>query len=205
VHCVGCIPGTGPELFVSTNLDWMPNSQPRSEWDDECHEPFPRATRTASRPGLLGQHTVRSDYTSAMTRSQFLMAGAAVAIPGMAAEPTAAEKANLALVADFCAAFATRDMAKIASYLAPNCSYRITETAMPALGAAAVDRIKSHVERSSKIEFQILDSWARGPMVINERIDSFTRPDASPAYHLVGVFFIKDGKIAEWTDFGIRT
>ena len=71
------------------------------------------------------------------------MASAAVAIPGMAAEPTAGEKANLALVADFCAAFTTRDMTKIASYLAPNCSYRITETAMPALGTAAVDRITS--------------------------------------------------------------
>src|SRR5262245_11948613 len=125
---------------------------------------------------------------NAMTRSRFLMTGAAFALPVIAAEPTAAEKENLALVADFCAAFATRDMQKIASYLAPNCSYRVTETAMPAVGAAAVERIKSYVERSSKIEFKILDSWARGPMVINERIDSFTRPDASPAYHLVGVF-----------------
>lgn len=139
-----------------------------------------------------------------MTRSQFLMAGAAFAMPAMAAGRTAAEEANLALVADFCAAFATRDMAKIASYLAPDCSYRITETAMPAVGAAAVERIKSYVDRSSKIEFKILDSWARGPMVINERIDSFTRADASPAYHLVGVFFIKDAKIAEWIDYGIR-
>jgi len=132
------------------------------------------------------------------------MTGAALAMPAVAAGQTAAEAANLALVADFCAAFATRDMTKIASYLAPNCSYRITETAMPVVGAAAVERIKSYVERSSKVEFKILDSWARGPMVINERIDSFTRPDASPAYHLVGVFFIKDGKIAEWTDYGIR-
>lgn len=139
-----------------------------------------------------------------MTRSQFLMTGAALAIPAMAAERTAAEEANLTLVADFCASFATRDMAKIASYLAPNCSYRITETAMPAVGPAAMERIKSYVERSSKIEFKILDSWARGPMVINERIDSFTRSDASPAYHLVGVFFIKDAKIVEWTDYGIR-
>jgi limonene-1,2-epoxide hydrolase len=139
-----------------------------------------------------------------MTRSEFLLAGAALAIPAMAAEPTTTEKANQALVADFCAAFASRDMTKIASYLDPNCSYRITETAMPAVGVAAVERIKSYVERSSKIEFKILDSWARGPMVINERIDSFTRPDASPAFHLVGVFLIKDGKIAEWTDFGIR-
>jgi limonene-1,2-epoxide hydrolase len=143
-----------------------------------------------------------------MTRSQFLLTGAAIAIPSMSAqptgEPTAAENANLALVADFCAAFASRDMTKITSYLAPNCAYRITETAVPAVGAAAVERIRSYVERSSKIEFKILDHWARGPMVINERVDSFTRPDASPAFHLVGVFLIKDGKIAEWTDHGIR-
>lgn len=131
------------------------------------------------------------------------MTAGALTIPAMAAERTAAEAANLALVADFCAAFAMRDMTRIASFLAPNCSYRITETAMPAVGAAAVERIRSYVERSSKIEFKILDSWARGPVVINERIDSFTRPDGSPAYHLVGVFLIKDGKIAEWTDYGI--
>ena len=132
------------------------------------------------------------------------MTGVAFAVPAMAAEPTVAEVANLALVAEFCAAFAGRDMTKIASYLAPNCSYRITETAVPAVGAAAVERIHSYVERSSRIEFKIIDSWARGPMVINERIDSFTRSDASPAYHLVGVFLIKEGKIAEWTDYGIR-
>jgi limonene-1,2-epoxide hydrolase len=108
------------------------------------------------------------------------------------------------LVSAFCAAFARRDVAKITTFLAPNCSYRITETVPPALGAAAIERIKSYVERSSKIEFKVLDTWAQGPMVVNERIDSFTRPDQSPTYHLVGVFFIKDGKIAEWTEYGIR-
>jgi limonene-1,2-epoxide hydrolase len=166
-----------------------------------------KVTRTPQQtsPRLPLAQDAECDYTNAMTRSQFLMSGAAFAIPAMAAEPAAGEKANLALVTDFCAAFAARDMTKIASYLAPNCSYRITETAMPAVGAAAVERIRSYVERSSKIEFKILDSWTRGPMVINERIDSFVRPDGSPAYHLVGVFLIKDGKIAEWTDYGIRS
>lgn len=147
---------------------------------------------------------LHGDYTNAMTRTQFLMGGAALALPAMAAEPSPAEAANLALVKDFCDAFATRDMTKIASYLAPDCSYRITETAMPAVGPAAVERIRSYVERSTAIDFKILDSWARGPMVINERIDSFARADSSPAYHLVGVFFIRDGKIAEWIDYGIR-
>jgi limonene-1,2-epoxide hydrolase len=145
-----------------------------------------------------------------MTRSQFLLGtAAAAAVPMMApralaAEMTSAEKSNVELVTAFCAAFATRDMAKIASFLAPNCSYRITETAAPAVGPAAIERIKAYVERSSQIDFRVLDTWARGPMVINERIDSFTRTDQSPAYHLVGVFFVRDGKIAEWIDYGIR-
>lgn len=126
-----------------------------------------------------------------------------MALPALSAA-TAEETANLALVNDFCAAFALRDMAKISAFLAPNVVYRIIETAPPLTGAAAIERIKQYVEQSSKIEFKILDSWARGPMVVNERIDSFTRATSSPAYHLVGVFFIRDGKIAEWVDYSIR-
>jgi limonene-1,2-epoxide hydrolase len=139
-----------------------------------------------------------------MTRSQFLLGSTALALPAGAAEATTEEKMNIAVVNAFCAAFATRDMANIAAFLAPSCSYRMTETMPPAVGAAAVERIKSYVERSSKIEFKVLDTWARGPMVMNERIDSFTRSGQNPAYHLVGVFFIQDGKIAEWADYSIR-
>ena len=136
------------------------------------------------------------------------MTGAAFAIPAMAAEPTAAEEANRVLVADFlrglCHPQHDEDRVVPGSQLfLPGHG----EPPCPAVERrrSAVERIKSHVERSSTIEVQDpLDSWARGPMVINERIDSFTRPDASPAYHLVGVFLIKDGKIAEWTDYGIR-
>src|SRR4051794_28485562 len=82
----------------------------------------------------------RRDYTNAMTRSQFLLAGAGFAVPAMAADRSPAEEATLTLVANFCAAFAARDMAKIASYMAPTCSYRITETSPPAVGPAAVER-----------------------------------------------------------------
>ncbi len=40
---------------------------------------------------------LRSHYTNAITRSQFLMTGVAFAIPATAAEPAVAEEANLAL------------------------------------------------------------------------------------------------------------
>jgi limonene-1,2-epoxide hydrolase len=142
------------------------------------------------------------------TRGRFLGAGvvAALGLPrvGAAAEPTAAEKANLALVTDFCTSFASRDMTRIAAFLADTCVYRITETAPPARGKDAIERIRSYMERSTKIEFKILESWVKGPVVVNERIDSFEPALPRSPYHLTGVFFVKDGKIAEWTDYDIR-
>jgi limonene-1,2-epoxide hydrolase len=121
-----------------------------------------------------------------------------------AAERTAAETANLGLVTDFCRTFAGRDMAKIAAFLADDCAYRIMETAPPARGKDAIERIRSYVERSTMIEFKILQSWVKGPVVVNERIDSFEPPPPNSPYHLTGVFFVRGGKIAEWTDYLIR-
>ena len=143
-----------------------------------------------------------------LTRGGFLTAGlagfAALPRPAHAAEPTPAEKANLALVTDFCAAFAGRDMARIASFLAGDCVYRVTESTPPLTGKDAIERIRAYVERSTQIEFKILESWVKGSIVVNERIDSFVSPQRTNSYHLTGVFFVKDGKIAEWTDYNIR-
>lgn len=121
-----------------------------------------------------------------------------------AAEPTAAEKSNLDLVTRFCESFATRDMGKITAFLSPDVVYRITDTAPAVKGAEALARIGSYVERSTSIEFKILDSWVRGSVVVNERIDAFTRAEGNVAYHLTGVFLVKDGKIVEWADYSIR-
>jgi limonene-1,2-epoxide hydrolase len=51
-------------------------------------------------------------------------------------------------------------------------------------------------------EFKVLDTFAKGPMVFNERIDSFAS-GALKSWHGVGVFFLKDGKIVEWYDYTI--
>lgn len=147
---------------------------------------------------------------SNLTRGGFLAAGglaaAALGLPfrAAAAEPSPAEKANLDLVTAFCASFAGRDMSRISSFLADACVYRVTETTLPVSGGDAVARIRNYVERSTRIEFKIHESWVKGPIVVNERTDSFVAPDRTNAYHLTGVFFVKDGKIAEWTDYVIR-
>jgi limonene-1,2-epoxide hydrolase len=140
-------------------------------------------------------------------RRLFLAAGAGIA--GLAAfarsadaaEMTADEKANVKIVNDFCGAWPSHDLAKVMAFFPDNGAYRMTETMEPAKGKDAVTaRVKSIIDRV--VKFDVLDTWARGPMVINERIDSFSGGPLK-AWHGVGVFFVKDGKIAEWYDYTI--
>ena len=148
---------------------------------------------------------------SETTRRRFLtVAGVGVAatfVPAQraaAAEPTAAEQANIKVVTDFCKAFSADDVEKIMSFMADPCSYRVTEAQEPIKGYAAVkERITALVKQAE--QFEILETFARGPMVFNERIDRFAPGGRLKSWHGVGVFFVKDGKIVEWQDFTIAT
>jgi len=140
-------------------------------------------------------------------RRHFLATAAGVAALGAlartanAAEMSADEKANVKIVNDFCAAWPSHDLAKVMAFFPDNGAYRMTETMEPAKGKDAVTaRVKSIIDRV--VKFDVLDTWARGPMVINERIDSFAGGPLK-AWHGVGVFFVKDGKIVEWYDYTI--
>jgi limonene-1,2-epoxide hydrolase len=140
-------------------------------------------------------------------RSAFTTAGfglAAIAgMPGRAnaAEWTAAEKANVQVVNDFCAAWPTHNIDKIMSFFGESCAYRVTETQEPNKGRQAVmDRIKSFLDRVQS--FDVIETLARGPMVFNERRDHFTGGPLK-MWHGVGVFFLNDGKIVEWYDYTI--
>ena len=124
--------------------------------------------------------------------------------PAAAAALTEAAAAHVTLVADFCAAWSTRDLAKILPFLADDSVYRMTETTPPAIGHAGVrERLGSWLETSQQIEFRILDTFARGPMVVNHRIDRFLSTTRPLTWEGVGVFFVKDGKIKEWSDYTI--
>jgi limonene-1,2-epoxide hydrolase len=152
------------------------------------------------------------EQRSAATRRSFLtMAGAgfaggmvAPASVAAAADPTAAEQANMKLVTEFCAAFSADEVDRIMSFMADPCSYRVTEARDPIKGFAAV---KNQITGLVKVadRFEVLDTFARGPMVFNERIDHFAPGFALRSWHGVGVFFVKDGKIVEWQDFTIST
>jgi limonene-1,2-epoxide hydrolase len=118
-----------------------------------------------------------------------------------AADMSPVEKANIQLVNDFCATWPGHEPAKIMSFFADNCAYRMTETMEPNKGRDAVTSRVTALAGTVQ-GFEVLDTWARGPMVINERIDRFTS-GALKSWHGVGVFFLKDSKIVEWYDYTI--
>ena len=59
------------------------------------------------------------------------------------------------------------------------------------------------VDTSSSIEFKILETFASGPLVMNHRVDHFASATRPLTWEGVGVFFVKDGKIQEWSDYTI--
>jgi limonene-1,2-epoxide hydrolase len=146
-----------------------------------------------------------------MQRREFLAGSAALALAGLinraeAGQMTAEEKANSEIVAGFCAAWATRDLTKILAFFAGEGTYRMTETTPAVTGhAGIIEKLGSWIESSDRgIEFRILDSYAKGPMVVNHRIDRFMSSTRPLTWEGVGVFFVKDGKIREWNDYTIR-
>jgi limonene-1,2-epoxide hydrolase len=140
-----------------------------------------------------------------LASSGIALLGAFAAARGAAAqERGGAEARNVALVGDFCAAWSTRDLQRVTALMADTSIYRMTETAPPAVGhAALIAQMQPWVDTSNAIEFEILETFASGPLVMNHRIDRFVSATRPLTWEGVGVFFIKDGKIQEWSDYTI--
>ena len=144
------------------------------------------------------------------TRRKFLAAGGlgaalALGLPlrAEAQEMTDVEKANAKVVSDFCAAWTTRDVDKIGAFLAEDAVFRMMETAPRTEGREKImQALRMFLTNATSAEFIVHKSHVVGNIVLNQRTDVFKRsnqPDMS--FNVSGVFFVKDGKIAEWYDF----
>jgi limonene-1,2-epoxide hydrolase len=133
-----------------------------------------------------------------------LAAGAVGLSPGFADGAQTAEAApDVRLVTDFCASVSTLDPAAMRPFLADDVVYRMTETTPPIAGVDAVLETYRKLNATG-ITFKVLETFAAGPIVITRRIDTFAGP-RSFTWEGVGVFFVKDGKIKEWSDYTMRT
>lgn len=133
-----------------------------------------------------------------------LAAGAASVVPGVAdaAQAGNANESAVRIVTDFCAAVSTLDPAAMRPFFADDIVYRMTETTPPIVGVEKVLEAYTKLNATS-IEFKVLEAMTAGPIVVNRRVDRFVSP-RSFTWEGVGVFFVKDGKIKEWSDYTIR-
>jgi limonene-1,2-epoxide hydrolase len=143
-------------------------------------------------------------------RELLALLGAGVALGALAdsraqAAEGAAPAANVRTVKDFCAAWSTLDPAKVLDFFADDAVYRVTETSPPTKGRAAITQlVQRFMQRAQRVHFDIERTYTVGPIVLTERHDHFRNPRGEQVYHVAGVFFVRDGKIAEWTDYIIR-
>ncbi|HEX4504828.1 MAG TPA: limonene-1,2-epoxide hydrolase family protein [Alphaproteobacteria bacterium] len=123
-----------------------------------------------------------------------------------AASAATIEKANIQLVKDFCKAWGDDppdpdDMA--AKYLADDCVVRFGDTIDPVTGHdAAIALFQTFLSSGERYDLKILETFARGPVVVNSRIDSTIKGTRTThPTSVVGVFIVRNGKIKEWSDY----
>jgi len=152
-------------------------------------------------------------------RRTFLPAafGGVLAIAGLpknldAADITDAEKANVKIVRDMVAtwdivaASAPPDLAKLRAYFSEDCAFRLRPTDSTAtrgfeMVAAAIQRGTAN---GQKVRHELLDNFAKGPVVVMEKLNQFITPEKTRTSHVVAVYLMKDGKIVEWTEYFIN-
>jgi limonene-1,2-epoxide hydrolase len=118
-----------------------------------------------------------------------------------ARELTATEKANVKVVQDFSAAWATGDVNKVTAFLSDDCVVRFLQTQEPIKGRSTVAEQLKKGLGNSKIVFEVLETNAAGPLVTNVRNDYITSADGKKqTFHVAGVFYVRNGKIVEWID-----
>lgn len=133
-------------------------------------------------------------------------AASLAASPAAAAEPSAAETANIKLVKDFCATWSAKGFdpgAVMPVYFAPDAHVRVLDSLPFVVGPAAIAAaFKPYLQKGERFQVQFLSVFAKGPLVVTNRIDTQVAPgQADKAMEVVGVFLVRDGKIREWTDY----
>ena len=148
--------------------------------------------------------------TEGLKRRTLFLAGSigSLALVGLAGKAEAAgpEQANVKLVEDFAKSWGAKDTDSVmlsASFLADDASLRMFEDKPPVIGPAAYAAgFKSFISDGSRIKVKILQTFAKGPVVVNSRVDTVVAPGKpDQVIKVVGVFVVKDDKIKEWDDY----
>lgn len=105
------------------------------------------------------------------------------------------------VVRRFCAAWSNINADELADYFTDDAVYHN----IPIAPVTGRDTIKSTIAGFTggveKIEFQLRNIVADGPVVLTERVDVFVLPQGKIELPVMGAFEVRDGKIAAWRDY----
>ena len=153
-----------------------------------------------------------------MDRRTFLPASlagtlAAAAVPRklFAVEMSDLEKANLKLIMDMVKAFDSGaalvppSADAVRTFFAEDCAFRFRPTDLTATRSfgAVEETMKRVTANGEKVHQELLERFAKGPVVVVEKLNHFVTPEKTRTSHVVAVFLVKDGKIVEWTEYFI--
>ena len=120
---------------------------------------------------------------------------------------SAVEQANEKVVNEFCATWETLDIDKVVAFLDDKIVFRMIDNSPFIEGKQAIiDGIGQFLATRTSARFEMLRSTAIGNIVVNERFDHFGKEEGpADAFHVTGVFLVKNGKIVEWRDYMMPT
>jgi limonene-1,2-epoxide hydrolase len=106
------------------------------------------------------------------------------------------------VVTEFCQLWASPDPEQLASYFTEDAVYHNIPMP-PAEGRAAIGEfIAGFVAAFDGIDFQVHRQLSHGDVVMNERTDVMRKKGGGEvALPVMGVFEVRDGKIAVWRDY----
>lgn len=103
------------------------------------------------------------------------------------------------VVTAFCKAVSKGAVEEALSYLADDCLYHNIPLD-PIQGKATIAQtLAGFGEALGTFDFKIVHQVASGNIVMNERIDTFSK--SGYALPVAGIFEVKDGKIVSWRDY----
>jgi limonene-1,2-epoxide hydrolase len=107
---------------------------------------------------------------------------------------------NDAIIRDFCDAWGRGDIEAITAAFADDAVYHNIPMA-PIEGAEAIGAVIAGFLGSADMEFITHHQVTSGDVVMNERTDTFTTNGETKSIRVMGVFELRDGKIAAWRDY----
>ncbi len=102
----------------------------------------------------------------------------------------------------FIAAWGKKDIDEIMGFFTDDAVYENVPIDPPNEGLEAIRKtIEGFIGMAEKIEFVVHHQAVNGNIVLNERTDRFLMGEKWAEGRVMGVFELRDGKIAAWRDY----